>query len=66
MKNKHSVNYFSRWAKVEYGIPQGLILGPLSFLLYISDLPYTINDLSKPILFADDTSIIFTNHTLPT
>jgi hypothetical protein len=34
---------------------------PYFFLLYINDLSRTINKKSKPILFADDTSIIFTN-----
>jgi len=30
-------------------------------LLYINDLPNTISDLSTPILFADDTSLIISN-----
>jgi len=33
----------------------------LFFLLYINDLPNIIADSSKPVLFADDTSIITTN-----
>jgi hypothetical protein len=37
---------------------QGSILGPLLFLLCVNDLPQIINSQSKPILLADNTSII--------
>jgi len=52
---------FSEWGKIKHGVPQGSILGPLFFLLYINDLPNIIVDSLKPVLLADDTSIITVN-----
>ncbi|XP_062529771.1 uncharacterized protein LOC134200606 [Bombyx mori] len=52
-------NYFSRDIPVTYGVPQGSILGPVLFLIYINDLLELNSVRGKIISYADDTVLLF-------
>ena len=45
----------SSWKPIESGVPQGSVLGPLLFLIFINDLPDNL--ICNPKLFADDVSL---------
>ena len=53
----HIKNTFSEPGNLLCGVPQGSILGPLLFLLYINDMPQAVD--CELLLYADDTCLIF-------
>ena len=53
---------YSEWVDVISGVPQGSVLGPILFLIYVNDIPETVNCSIK--MFADDTKLFRTVKTI--
>ena len=50
-------SYYSNPSNITCGVPQGSILGPSLFLLYVNDMPQAVK--SNLFLYADDSCLVF-------
>ena len=50
-------NKYSNVANINCGVPQGSILGPLLFLLYVNDMPQAVD--CELFLYADDSCLVY-------
>ena len=58
-------NTFSEASVLECGVPQGSILGPILFLLYVNDMPQAVSKCDI-LLYADDTCLVFSDKCVST
>ena len=48
----------SDWVVINHGVPQGTVLGPLIFILYVNDFSEAVSTYCDVLQFADDTAIL--------
>ena len=46
---------FSEWVNITSGVPQGSVLGPILFIIFVNDMPDVVN--SMLLMFADNTKL---------
>ena len=65
---KQFITYGEKQTNIETitcGVPQGSILGPLLFLIFVNDL-YKVTKYLDPIMFADDTNLFYSHKNIKT
>jgi len=67
LSNRQQAVYFndllSEFKLTPHGVPQGSILGPLLFIIYVNDLPYNVLDVNVScFMYADDVCLNFKTH----
>ena len=58
-------NFSTSYMNISFGVPQGSILGPLLFLVYVNDLKKA-SDVLDSIMFADDANLFYSHQNIKT